>query len=70
MTQEDLDRLPEWPTGFGMEERLIDGVLRRCPIAPRMVVFADIIRVLDADGQKWMIGRYEGVLYKAKVRGK
>jgi hypothetical protein len=60
-TAEEIAALPEGG-GFGMEERLIDGVLRRVPVAPDVVVIFheqnDVISYVDQDGTGWKLGRY------------
>jgi hypothetical protein len=66
LTQDELEQLPEWPTGFSIEERLVDGVLRRCPVAPRMVVFVDTMYVTDVALDVWAVGWHEGVQYKRR----
>jgi hypothetical protein len=48
--------------GFGVEERMIDGVMRRVPIAPNLVAFfcADdtVMSSVDEDGRAWTLARH------------
>ena len=71
ITHEELDALPEWPTGFGQIEEVIDGRRVVRPVMYPQVAFfmgPDDGSVIDnRDGTRWMIGRHEGVRYKRKM---
>jgi hypothetical protein len=70
MTQDELDALPEWPTGFSLEERMIDGVLKRVPVAPPMAVLAtgddEPMMILDRKGRTWSTGWHDGKQWKRR----
>jgi hypothetical protein len=70
MTQDELDALPEWPTGFGVRETVIDGIVRRVPVAPPMVVFEtkddEPTLMTDREGRTWTTGWYEGRQWKRR----
>ncbi len=60
-TIEAFFALPEGG-GFSTEERLIDGVMRRCAIAPDLAAFCcevdAIMFCMDAQGVRWDLARY------------
>lgn len=69
MTQAELDALPEMG-GFDIEERVIDGVVRRVPVArPVAVLWAEDNEpnsVIDSNGVRWRLGWYDGVRWKQR----
>ena len=72
-TAEEILALPIGPA-FGTEERLIDGVLRRCPVmVPVVAVYhgpTDIISCSDDTGM-WMLGRYaDGRWFRQRMGGR
>lgn len=58
-TAEACNALPEGPA-FGETQRLINGQMRRVPVAPELVAIyhgeTDIISWQDANGEGWQIG--------------
>jgi hypothetical protein len=60
-TVAEIAALPEGG-GFGIEERVIDGVLRRVPVAPDLAAIYhdehDVIGYVDGDGVRWRLGQY------------
>lgn len=74
MTQAELDALPDASGGFGIEDREIDGVMRRCAVyIPPPAGYGAFFtgpedgQVIDATGVRWMTGWIDGVRYKRRM---
>jgi hypothetical protein len=71
MTQDELDQLPECGgDGFGMEDIMVDGVLRQRPVVmPMFVLYQDehdVMLMEDRQGRVWTTGWHGGVHYKRR----
>ena len=78
MTQAELDALPDATGGWGTKEEIRDGQRIRipvfdpgpCPGVLYPVADDEPCAVVDAHGERWMLGRgADGVLYKRRSLG-
>lgn len=71
MTQEEFDRIPEWSSDIGREERVIDGKRVWIPVlaadpGAQWYEEDEIPGCVDPNGRYWRFVKVDGTLYKQR----